>query len=97
MQRASSLALSRDHPRLSAMLIGESLEKQHGGNGDHGLLDLMEIKPSTRQGAPDLLRYVADLESRGEARQFDDDDSGQERRASYFVQRNVADALSYIA
>jgi hypothetical protein len=63
---------------------------------------LLDIKPVTRKGAAALLRYVADLELRGEGRQFEADLTvakhphpigGQYGMPSYFVQHNVADFL----
>ncbi|MGH6672359.1 MAG: hypothetical protein ACRECV_10360 [Xanthobacteraceae bacterium] len=60
--------------------------------------DLAEIRPTTREGMTRLLRYVAELVARGDERviaEFGEYDSN--KRLSYFVQRNVADALSTMA
>jgi hypothetical protein len=56
---------------------------------------LATVVPTTRQGAAELLRYAAELEQ--EVRRELEDDEGEFRSVSWFVQTNVAEALSQIA
>jgi hypothetical protein len=50
--------------------------------------------PTTPQGAAELLRYAAEVEREGQ-RVLEDDD-GKARPVSYFIQHNVAEALSRV-
>jgi hypothetical protein len=59
---------------------------------------LIETEPTTLRGAATLLRYVAKLERRGEAREYEiigprEKYASQRARASFFVKINVAEAL----
>ena len=56
---------------------------------------LATVVPTTRQGAAELLRYAAEVEQ--EVRRELEDDEGEFRSVSWFVQNNVAEALSQIA
>jgi hypothetical protein len=69
---------------------------------ERALAVLLDIEAATRKGAAALLRYVADLELRGEGRKFEADLTlakypypigSQYGSPSYYVQHNVADFL----
>jgi hypothetical protein len=55
---------------------------------------LATVVPTTREGAAELLRYAAELE---EVRRELENDEGEFRSVSWFVQNNVAEALTQIA
>jgi hypothetical protein len=63
---------------------------------EDALSALTEIKPVTRQGAAELLRYIADLQADGETREYYFE-AGRSAPLSYFVQRNVAEAMRHLA